>query len=251
MAARKSSSGSSRSAGRKRPAAKKSACKRSARKSAAKKSNRRRKSSAKKHGLLFKLCFWPFLLLNRLTDKWHPLVKWPARAGGSVGLVVLFCMMLVAMYYYGRALTYDLDKVAEMPARTLVYARDGKSELGRLHGDNRYIVRFDQVSQNFRKALIAREDARFYQHGAVDIRGIGRVMMRFFQRGKKEGASTITMQLARNTFPLGGRTLDRKLLEIAVAFRIERKYKKDEILQHYMNRIFWGHSIRGIEAASR
>ena len=59
------------------------------------------------------------------------------------------------------------------------------------------------------------------------------------------------MQLARNTFPLGGKTIDRKLLEIAVAVRMERKYDKDEILEHYMNRIFWGHSIRGIEAASR
>jgi len=186
-----------------------------------------------------------------ITRSWHPLIKWPSRVGGSIGIVMLFCAMLVAAYYYARASQYDLEKVAEMPARTLVYARDGKTELGRLHGDNRYIVKFDEVSPNFRNALVAREDARFYEHGAFDLRGAGRAFMRYVMRGKKEGASTITMQLARNTYPLGGKNLDRKLLEMAVAFRMERKYKKDEILQHYMNRIFWGHSIRGVEAASR
>ncbi len=193
MAARKSSSGSRRPRGRKR--------------APAKTSRNRRKKPAKQHSLLFKLCFWPFLLANHFTRNWHPVLKWPARAVASVGLVLLFCMTLVAFYYYARSTEYDLDKVAEMPARTVVYSRDGQTELGQLHGDN---------------ALVAREDARFYQHGAVDIRGIARVVKRFFLRGKREGASTITMQLARNTFPLGGRNLDRKLLEIAVAFRISR-----------------------------
>ncbi len=250
MAARKSSSKStSKKVPKKRaPARKPAARKRSAAKQAG---NRRRKPAPKKRGVLFKLAFWPVLLTARISRKWHPVVKWPVRVGASIGAVMLFCMVLVAAYYYARASRYDLQQVAEMPARTLVYARDGRTELGRLHGDNRYIVKYDDVSPYFRQALIAREDARFFKHGAVDVRGLGRVAMRFFQRGKKEGASTITMQLARNTYPLGGKNLDRKLLEIAVAFRIERKYKKTEILQHYMNRIFWGHSIRGIEAASR
>lgn len=255
MAARNSSSGSSRrraSASKSaRKTARKSARKSTARRrSAAKKSGNRRKKG-KKHSLLTKLCFWPFLLIGHLTRNWHPVIKWPARAGAALGMVLFVCFLMVATYYYIRASQYDLKKVAQMPARTLIYARDGRTELGKLHGDNRYIVTYEQVSPNFRKALIAREDARFFEHGAVDVRGLARVVMRFFQRGKKEGASTITMQLARNTFPLGGKNIDRKLLEIAVAFRIERKYEKKEILQHYMNRIFWGHSIRGIEAASR
>lgn len=205
----------------------------------------------KRRGWLFTLLFWPFMLIAHLTRRWHPVMMWPARVAAYCAVMMVFCMMLVAVYYYGRAMRYDLAQVAEMPARTLVYARDGRTELGRLHGDNRYIVKYEDVSPYFRKALVAREDARFFDHGAVDLRGLARVVMRYFQRGKKEGASTITMQLARNTYPLGGKTLDRKLLEIAVAFRIEQKYEKKEILQHYMNRIFWGHSMRGVEAASR
>jgi membrane peptidoglycan carboxypeptidase len=69
------------------------------------------------------------------------------------------CFILMAAFYYARATLYNLDKVSEMPARTLVYARDGKTELGRLHGDNRYIVHHDQVSEYFKHALISREDA--------------------------------------------------------------------------------------------
>ena len=100
-------------------------------------------------------------------------------------------------------------------------------------------------------ALIAREDARFYDHHAIDPRGLVRAFYRFVARGKKEGASTLTMQLADNTYSYAGKTIDGKLLEMALAVRIENRYSKDEILENYMNRIFWGHSIRGIETASR
>lgn len=236
MAGRKSTSGSKR---------------KTAKKTARSTKPRKRKAAPKQRSFAFKLCFWPFLLIGFFTQSWHPVIRWPARIIACVGLVMLCCGAILGACYYTRALQYDLDKVAEMPARTIVYARDGRTELGKLHGDNRYIVTFDEVSPNFRNALIAREDARFYKHYAVDPRSVLRAIRNTLQHGKREGASTITMQLARNTFPLGGRTLDRKLLEIAVAFRIEQKYKKDEILQHYMNRIFWGHSIRGVEAASR
>ena len=249
MAAKKSSSGRPRrrtparkttrkSSGRRRPSTRKSG-------------TRPKKKAAKKRGILFTLFFWPLMLVAHLTRDWHLLIRWPVRIAASVCLLLLFCFILVAGYYYARASTYDMNLVTQMPARTVVYARDGRTELGRLHGSNRYIVKYDDVSPHFRDALIAREDARFFKHGAVDLRGLGRVVLRFFKRGKKEGASTITMQLARNTYPLGGKNIDRKLLEIAVAFRIEKNFKKKEILQHYMNRIFWGHSIRGIEAASR
>ena len=191
------------------------------------------------------------MLIGRLTLEWHALIKWPARVFGGLAVIGACLMTLMAAVYYARASQYDLDQVDQMPARTLVYARDGKVELGRLHGDNRYIVGFGEVSPYFRDALVAREDARFYDHGAIDIRSLLRAIQRNFSKGKKEGASTLTMQLARNTFPLGGKTIDRKLLEIAVAVRMEERFTKDEILEHYMNRIFWGHSIRGIEAASR
>lgn len=252
MAGRKTNSRSSKSSSR--PARKaprgRSAGPR-AKKGGRRATSRKKKKAVAKHGILFTLIFWPFLLIGRITRHWYGLIKWPARVIASLALIGLCCLALIAAFYFARAAQYDLHKVAEMPARTLVYARGGDVELGRLHGDNRYIVGFDEVSPYFRDALVAREDARFYKHGAIDLRSLLRAVQRNFSKGKKEGASTLTMQLARNTFPLGGKTIDRKLLEIAVAVRMERQYSKDEILEHYMNRIFWGHSIRGIEAASR
>lgn len=170
--------------------------------------------------------------------------------GIAVAIVVL-CLLCFCASYWIRARRYNLDDVAKMPARTLVYGCRGKIKLGELHGENRYLITYEELSPFFVKALIAREDARFYKHGAVDWYSMLRVIQRAVMRGKREGGSTLTMQLARNSFELGGKTLDRKLLEIAVAIRIEHAFTKQDILTHYVNRIFFGHSIRGIEAAAR
>ncbi len=194
--------------------------------------------------------FFPFLCISTLTTRWPAWLKWPTRLGGFIATLAIFAFLAVATSYYLRALSYDMDKISEMPARSIVYAKDGKTELGKVHGDNRLVVPLEEISTYFPQALVAREDARFYSHYGVDMRGIARIIYRAILEGKREGASTLSMQLARNTFPLGGKTIDRKLLEIAVALRIEAAYKKDEIMEHYVNRIFWGHSILGIQAAS-
>ncbi|MBK1855514.1 penicillin-binding protein [Verrucomicrobiaceae bacterium 5K15] len=258
MARRKTNTRSG--SGRLRPP--KSAPKRKSRASG-KKSTRKRggkKAAPKPRGALFTLLFWPFMLVGRITRNWHPAVKWPACVAGSLALIAACFLALLAIFYFVRASSYNLDKVAEMPARTMVYAREGKVELGRLHGDNRYLVDFDQVSPYFRDALISREDARFYDHGAIDVRSLARAFKENIRRKRlAQGGSTLSIQLAENTYfppdtgpkPSKLKLIDQKFLEMAVAFRIEKRYEKDEILQHYMNRIFWGHSIRGIEAASR
>lgn len=246
--------------GRLRPPASKP--RRQTSRSTGKKSGRRRKktAAAKTRGPLFKCLFWPYLLVARITRNWHPAVKWPVRVGAPLALAGLCFLALLALVYYARVARYDLDKVAEMPARTMVYARGGKVELGRLHGDNRYLVDFDEVSPYFRNALIAREDARFYQHGALDFRSLARAFTENIRRKRfAQGGSTLSIQLAENTYfppdtgpkPSKLKMVDQKLLEMALAFRIERRFEKNEILRHYMNRIFWGHSIRGVEAASR
>ncbi len=159
-------------------------------------------------------------------------------------------------FYALRSLRYDLDEVTVMPERTIILDRSGR-EMGRLHGENREVVPLSQVSPYFRKALLAREDARFYNHGAIDFKGLVRSTFQNIKRRRfAQGASTLTMQLARNSFNLSQgdqwyHELDRKFLEIAVSFRIENRYSKDEVLEHYINRIFWGHSMQGVEAASR
>ena len=149
-----------------------------------------------------------------------------------------------------------MSQVAKMPERSIIYDRNMK-ELGRLHGAHRYVVDLAEVSPHVRKALIAREDQRFEDHWGVDPRGVARSMVENVKRRHfAQGASTLTMQLARNAYrlPTHGpkwKLLDRKFLEVALSFRIEATYEKDEILQHYMNLIFWGGSIHGVEAASR
>jgi penicillin-binding protein 1A len=157
----------------------------------------------------------------------------------------------VFLFYAGWAATFDMKKVGEMPERNTVFDFDGKI-YSRLAGANRLKVSLDEVSPLFVDALLAREDTRFYQHPGVDWRGIVRALVRDVLSGStKEGASSITQQLARNSLPLGGRTLNRKILEAMVALRIEEKFTKQQILELYINRIYFGSGCYGVETASQ
>ena len=167
------------------------------------------------------------------------------------GLVTFLLWSVVALGFYGWALRYDLRDIHKMFERSVVYDHDGKYYT-RLAGENRVVVPFDRVSNHFVNALICREDTRFYQHHGVDPIGVARAVVRnLFLGGFREGASTITQQLARNSFKLGGKTMLRKLIEAALAFRIETELTKEEILEAYMNRIYFGSGTNGIEAASQ
>jgi penicillin-binding protein 1A len=208
-------------------------------------------------GALSLLFFWPFHLVNLVTRPFGfvtrillRLVGYPVVAGLAVALVL-------AVIYGLRAQPYDLQRIHAMPARSIVWDRLG-NELGRIHGEKRSIVPLAQVSSDFRKAILARENERFYTHGAVDPIGIVRAAIKNTQ-GKREGASTITQQLVSDIFQLKRgekrgdtlRQLDRKCLEIAIAFRLEHRFEKDEILEAYINQINWGRQIKGIGEAAR
>ncbi len=154
-------------------------------------------------------------------------------------------------FYALWAQTFDMKKVGEMPERNTVFDVDGKI-YSRLAGANRLIVPLSEVSPLFIDALLAREDTRFYKHGGMDARGLLRAIYRNITSGSvKEGASTITQQLARNSLPLGGRNLRRKMLEAMVALRIEREFSKEQILELYVNRIYFGSGCYGVETASQ
>ncbi len=186
------------------------------------------------------------------------------RLGISAGLISLFAGLTLSLIYFIIASTYDLREVETIPARTEILDRDGNilknstgQEIGYLHGKNRKIISYDEIPTHFIDALIAQEDKRFRSHGAVDFRSMGRVIFRAITRGKFEGGGTISMQLARNSFSLKKpsetklQALHRKALETFIAVRIESIFEKNEILEHYMNWIFWGGSIRGVEVAAR
>ncbi|MFL6514695.1 MAG: transglycosylase domain-containing protein [Chthoniobacterales bacterium] len=166
-------------------------------------------------------------------------------------ILVVGGVLAVLFFYASWAATFDMKKVGQMPERNTVFDVDGKI-YSRLAGSNRLRVSLDEVSPLFIDALLAREDTRFYQHPGVDWHGIVRALVRDVMTGSaKEGASSITQQLARNSLPLGGRTLHRKLLEAMVALRIEGKFTKQQILELYINRIYFGSGCYGVETASQ
>ncbi len=227
-------------------------------------SNRKKAPESKPPALGTVVLFWPFLIFHGLIKPLPKFLRIPVRLGGDLAIAGLYAGLALGIFYYARARPFDMAKVAEMPQRTIVYDRRGE-ELGRIHGEKRDVIDIANVSQHFIFAILAREDKRFYKHGGVDWVGVARAMVENFKRrGVEQGASTLTMQLARNSFQLKSgwldfapklQELDRKLLEAAVSYRIEAAYPgddgKQEILQHYLNRIFLGHNIRGLEEASR
>src|SRR5437762_3031140 len=175
------------------------------------------------------------------------------RYGWKLTLLLLLAGAGFALFlFYGTwAQTFDMKTVGEMPERSTVYDVDGKI-YSRLAGANRLKISLSEVSPQFIAAVLAREDTRFYEHKGIDWRGVLRALFRdVLSRSVKEGASSLTMQLARNSLPLGGRTFSRKLLEAMVALRIEREFTKQQILERYINRIYFGAGCYGVETASQ
>src|SRR5947208_3505926 len=175
------------------------------------------------------------------------------RYGWKITLLILLAAAGFAVFlFYGTwAQTFDMKNVGEMPERNTVYDVDGKI-YSRLAGANRLKVSLSELSPFLISAVLAREDARFYAHKGIDWRGILRAAVRDITSGSaKEGASSITQQLARNSLPLGGRTLSRKVLEAMVALRVERQFTKQQILELYVNRIYFGTGCYGVETASQ
>lgn len=178
----------------------------------------------------------------RLGLKWG---MWLALLAAGLGF-------LICSYYFYRATRFDLAEVGKMPARTVFYDRNGKELGGGTGATNRRLVTRKDIPDFMVKALRAREDARFFDHCGVDFRGLARATVRNVKDGDfTQGASTLSMQLARNTFEIREKSINRKLLEIALTLRLESRYKKDEILANYLNRIYFGAGCHGVEQASR
>ena len=132
----------------------------------------------------------------------------------------------------------------------MIYDRNG-AEIARLFKENRTWIPLEKISPWVAKAVLAAEDDDFYKHRGIDIKGITRAaIVNFTKRDTLQGGSTITQQLARNLFLTREKTLERKIKEVILAFRLERLYSKDQILEMYLNTVYWGHGGYGIYAAS-
>ena len=178
-------------------------------------------------------------------------------------LISLAVLMLLGMagagtagYVAYRDLATDLPDVSALEQYqpslvTEVYDRH-EQLIAEFFVEKRRLVHLTEIPMHVRHATIAAEDSRFYSHGGVDYIGIGRAIWVNLRAGTtREGASTITQQVARNLFLTRERTLRRKIREAILARRIEQRYDKDRILQIYLNQIFYGHNTYGIEAAAQ
>lgn len=175
-------------------------------------------------------------------------------------IVTFFFFLLIAITgaFIGVLVSYspklpDIDSIDNsLPSQsTKIYAKD-KTLLANLFIENRTIVPISSIPENLKLAIIAIEDAKFYEHKGIDISGIIRAFYKNI-RGQKiiEGGSTITQQLARNLFLSHRRTFARKIKEILISFQMERKYSKDEILELYLNQIYFGEGAYGVESAAQ
>lgn len=131
-----------------------------------------------------------------------------------------------------------------------IYTSDGKL-IGEVGEERRFPVKLEDVPQPLIDAFLATEDAHFYSHHGFDLKGITRAVIALFNGGRKQGASTITQQLARNFFLTPERTLIRKLKELVLAIEIEQVMTKDEILELYLNKIYLGYRSYGIATAAQ
>ncbi|MNH95920.1 Penicillin-binding protein 1F [compost metagenome] len=163
----------------------------------------------------------------------------------GIGLITL---VAAAIYIY----QLDVTKLSDtLPEPTYIIDRHGQ-KASQLSSSKIEPVAFDHIPLNLRNAVIATEDQRFYKHKGVDVRSIGRALWRDLKEGSYvEGGSTITQQLAKNLFLPSDKSMSRKLREAAFALKIDITYNKDQILELYLNRIYFGEGSWGVQRASK
>jgi len=163
--------------------------------------------------------------------------------------IFLFLTLASAAIAQDNIATYPLLP----PGYTSIKVFDNQSRfVGRILPEKRYWASIDRIPLFLQNAVVAVEDARFYQHGGIDVRGIARALMKdVVKRRFAEGGSTITQQLIKNRYLSGEKTFERKFDEARMAIEFEQKYSKKQILEMYFNEIYYGNGAWGIAQAAR
>jgi penicillin-binding protein 1A len=184
---------------------------------------------------------------------------WLRRTGHVAGwaLGLLGAALLTVLLLVGIALAVAYPNLPEVSALTdyrpklplRVFSADGV-QLGEFGEERRSFTPIGQMPQIMKDAVLAAEDTRFYQHSGVDFKGVLRAAIENLRDARSQGASTITMQVARNFYLSTEKTLTRKIYEILLALKIESLLTKDQILELYMNQIFLGQRANGFSAAA-
>ena len=178
-------------------------------------------------------------------------------AGGTVLGITMLTSSVVAGGLVGLATSFrNLPDVRVLrgyvPSETTyIYDIKGK-ELASLHGEaNREVVKLDQISPILKRAVLAMEDSHFYMHHGINPNSVGRALLMNWEKNTVvEGGSTLTMQLVKNLFLKPERKFSRKIAEAVMAIRLEQIFTKDQILEMYLNQIYWGHNNYGVQTAA-
>ncbi|WPD19848.1 PBP1A family penicillin-binding protein [Thermaerobacter composti] len=188
----------------------------------------------------------------RRRNPWWRRVRWMRLFLFLVFLFGISGTMLAAGFMVGavRAMGPITALRPQVAQTSFIYDRHGEL-LTEIQGpENRIVVPLERIPEHVRNAFIAIEDERFYEHFGVDPIGIARAVINNLRGGHLQGASTITQQLARSAFLTQERTWRRKIQEAILAIELERRFTKDEILEMYLNQIYFGNGAYGIQAAS-
>ncbi|MEX1299121.1 MAG: PBP1A family penicillin-binding protein [Desulfotignum sp.] len=167
-------------------------------------------------------------------------------------LTVVTCGGLLGLYFY---LSQNLPKINSLedyqPATvSYVFSDDGR-KIGEFYNERRIVIPLSEMPDNLINAFVAAEDSRFREHPGIDIQSIFRAFIKNFQAGAiTQGGSTITQQVTKSFLLTPERTYERKIKEAILAYRIEKKFTKDEILFLYLNQIYLGNGAYGVEAAA-
>jgi penicillin-binding protein 1A len=178
---------------------------------------------------------------------WH----YPLVAFLATGFLAAILLVLAAILIYPNLPSLDVltDYQPKIPLR--VYTTEGIL-IGEFGEERRALVKIQDVPETMKHAILAAEDERFYQHGGIDYLGVVRAAFaNLISRGAREGASTITMQVARNFFLSREKTLSRKFSEVLLSLKIEHSLDKDRILELYINQIYLGQRAYGFAAAAQ
>ena len=169
--------------------------------------------------------------------------------GSFAALMAIIVLVFASVVAWRNLPSVDTLKDYKPRMAMQIFSEDGQL-IGEFGEERRRPVLISEVPDHLKKALIAIEDARFYEHGGIDYLGLGRAVINNITGGNKQGASTITQQLAKNFFLTNERTFTRKFYEALMAKKIEQNLTKDEILERYMNHIYLGERAYGFAAAA-
>lgn len=174
--------------------------------------------------------------------------KWKWIGISLFSMIGLAIIGYVVILFLGSQIVDD--EALLLAQTTTIETVDGET-ITELYQENRDYVKIDTIPEHVKDAYLAIEDRRFYEHAGIDLKSVARAVYRdIIAMSKVEGASTITQQLAKNLFLYNDKTWSRKAKEVMAALYLERKLSKDEILELYLNEIYFGHGVYGIEKAS-